>query len=136
MLLLEIVRVTISCNKESLTITIVMLCTRPSLDHSSISKLAYPFGDDKVMCCNLFSSRVIAWTFKRCCQFCDCHLPSAPMAITTVFRVLVDESHCRLAFLAKTGFALKAEHFNIPQHQCCIYLSDYKFPLFVNNEDF
>jgi hypothetical protein len=41
--------VTIYCNKESLTITIVMLCARPSLDHYSISKLAYPFGDDKVV---------------------------------------------------------------------------------------
>jgi hypothetical protein len=39
----------IYCNKESLTITIVMLCARPSLDHSSISKLTYPFGDDKVV---------------------------------------------------------------------------------------
>jgi hypothetical protein len=63
-------------------------------------------------------------------------LPSARIAITPVFRVLVDESDCKLAFLAKAGFGLKAEHFNIPQHQCCIFLSDYKFPLFVNNEDF
>jgi hypothetical protein len=41
--------VTIYCNKESLTITIVILCARPSLDHSSISELAYAFGDDKVV---------------------------------------------------------------------------------------